>query len=414
MTMHEAFPPPPGRGSATAVDVAVRGRTRRGFLKTGLVILAVGLAISGSWYAGERLRRRDVDRVMAQLEMERSWKDALERELTEAVARLSADRQDLRSRLEVRGRELDRLARTVQALEGERGASERILATYASGVPLIQGVLVFEDQAGRPLRYARVDARGRPVPGPHGWPQMSAEGEGPVVRMTFLGTGFLVSRAGAILTSRHVIRPWAADPILSESLQLEGATPRVAQLRAFFPDVPDPVPLKAVKASATTDLIVLQGNRPRSASVLPLDFAGADAVPGRPVIVLGYPAGLELLLARVPLALLETLIDHDVTEITDTTVDVPALLEKLSRLNQIRPYPTWGRLADKRPHQLAHDAGTSVGGSGGPIFSASGRVIGLSTAVARDFDGAALGVPIREAMAPLAVTQRTGTRGRMP
>ena len=90
------------------------------------------------------------------------------------------------------------------------------------------------------------------------------------------------------------------------------------------------------------------------------------------------------------------------TEITDESVDVPALLEKLSRLNQIRPYPTWGRLADMRPHQLAHDAGTGIGGSGGPIFATSGRVIGLSTAVARDFDGAALGVPIREAMVPLA------------
>jgi S1-C subfamily serine protease len=139
---------------------------------------------------------------------------------------------------------------------------------------------------------------------------------------------------------------------------------------------------------------------------------GADAVPGRPVIVLGYPAGLQLLLARVAPDLLETLIGRDVTEITDESVDVPALVEKLSRLNQIRPYPTWGRLADKRPHQLAHDAGTSMGGSGGPIFATSGRVIGLSTAVARDFDGAALGVPIREAMGPLAHARRIASPAR--
>jgi serine protease Do len=180
----------------------------------------------------------------------------------------------------------------------------------------------------------------------------------------------------------------------------------VAQLRAFFPGVPDPVSLSSVKASETADLIVLRGKPPRSVPVLPLDLEGAEAVPGRSVIVLGYPTGLDLLLMRVDPALLATLVDREVVEITDETVDIPALLEGLSRLKQIRPYPTWGRLADKQPHQLAHDAGTSIGGSGGPIFATSGRVIGLNSAVARDFDSAALGVPIREAMGPLAQARR--------
>ena len=83
--------------------------------------------------------------------------------------------------------------------------------------------------------------------------------------------------------------------------------------------------------------------------VLPLDLEGADAVPGSPVIVLGYPAGLDFLLMRVDPALLATLVDPDVVEITDETVDVPALLEEAqSRSKQIHPYPTWGRLADKQ------------------------------------------------------------------
>jgi S1-C subfamily serine protease len=91
-------------------------------------------------------------------------------------------------------------------------------------------------------------------------------------------------------------------------------------------------------------------------------------------------------------------VDSSVTEITDETVDIPELLERLSRLKQIRPYPTWGRLADWQAHQLAHDAATSVGASGGPIFATSGLVIGLTTATVRDLDGAALGVPIRAAL----------------
>jgi S1-C subfamily serine protease len=239
---------------------------------------------------------------------------------------------------------------------------------------------------------------------------MSAAGQGSIVRTTFLGTGFLVSREGAILTSRHVTRPWDADPALADLLAEKGVKPRVAQLRAFFPGVAAPVSLSPVKASATADLIVLRGRPPRSAPVLPLDWEGEDAVAGRPVLVLGYPAGLELLLARVDPGLLETLIDRTVTEISDETIDVPGLLERLSRLKQIRPYPTWGRLAERRPHQLAHDAGTTIGSSGGPIFATSGRVIGLNTAVARDFEGAAVGVPIQEAMGPLDRARRAASR----
>ena len=83
--------------------------------------------------------------------------------------------------------------------------------------------------------------------------------------------------------------------------------------------------------------------------VLPLDLEGAEAVPGRAVIVLGYPAGLDLLLTRVDPALLATLVDREAMEITDETVDIPALLEGLSRLKQIRCFPTWGRLADNGP-----------------------------------------------------------------
>jgi S1-C subfamily serine protease len=398
MTPGGVLPPSSGRQAS---------RSLRWFLPA-MVLFFVALGVmGGAWlYAGQRSIRRAAAELSIQLETERARREALEREIAESGQRFTAYRQDV-APLHALGRnQLDRIERKVRALERERDAGERIIETYAAGVPLIQGAVVYEDTAGRPLRYLGVDEKGRLARGHLGWPRMSADGQGPIVRTTFLGTGFLASRDGAILTSRHVARPWDADPELGNLLEQEGLRPRVAELRAFFPGVPDPVALSSVKASETADLIVLRGTPPRSVPVLPLDLEGVEAVPGRAILVLGYPAGLDLLLTRVDPVVLATLVDREVVEITDETVDIPALLEKLSRLNQIRPYPTWGRLTDKRPHQLAHDAGTGIGGSGGPIFAASGRVIGLNSAVARDFDSAALGVPIREAKALLAQARR--------
>ena len=375
--------------------------------RASLVLTFVVAAVSVTWLYGEqRATRREIEGLASGLATEREQREALGREVGEAVRRLAVYRQDTEALGEVRRDQLHRIEDAVRTLETERDASERIIATHGRGVALIQGTVVYEDAAGRPLRYTQVDTRGRPTRGPLGAPRMSADGLGPLVRTTFLGTGFLASADGALLTSRHVARPWAADPMLAAYLEREGIKPHVAQLRAFFPGIPDPVPLRLGRASETADLMVLQVTPPPSAHVLPLDLEGVDAVPGRPVVLLGYPGGLELLLARVRPALLEALIDPNVPEINDVTVDVPALLEQLSRLGEIRPYPTWGRLTDMRAHQLSHDAETGIGGSGGPIFATSGRVIGLTTAVVRNFDSAALGVPIRDAMVPLSQARR--------
>lgn len=60
-----------------------------------------------------------------------------------------------------------------------------------------------------------------------------------------------------------------------------------------------------------------------------------------------------------------------------------------------------------RPHQIAYDAETTLGGSGGPIFSLSGRVIGVNYATVRGFGSANFGIPIRFGLA-LLQQDRTG------
>jgi S1-C subfamily serine protease len=358
-----------------------------------LVILLLALLIAGAgWLVQEqRAGRRRVAELAARVETERLWRERLERELAARERRRAAYREDLQALVAAGRDRLASLERRVGTLVATERAGERIIRAYEPGVALIQGTVVYEDAAGRPLRYSDGDARA-------GF-GFTAEGNGPVVRDTFLGTGFLVSRGGAILTSRHVVQPWAGDEEgLGAALDLQGVTPRLVELRAFFPGLPDPIAVTPAGAAGTVDLVVVRGAVPPAVPVVPLDRSGHDAVPGRAVVVLGYPGGLELLLARIEPGLLEDLVGPDVGPLADPALDVGAILERLARLGQIRPYATQGHLAETRPHQLAHDGATTVGGSGGPIFATSGRVIGISTAVARGLDRASLGVPVRSAL----------------
>lgn len=357
-----------------------------------LVAFLVGVPVT--LYRGQRATERAVAQLAIRLEGEQIGRQDLERRVSESRQRIESSQggladlvATLRVERERQGAELERVEQKVQALEAEGTAGERIIRTYRGGVALLHGAVIFEDPTGRPLRYVDIDEKGRPLRDPFGRAPVSLDGKGPVVKTMFLGTGFLVNRDGAMLTSRHVVEPSKDDEGIGAILGL-GVRPRVVQLRAFFPDLPDPIPVAVLKSSEAADMTLLKGELTgRSLPVLSLDREGREAIPGRPVLVMGYPGGVDLLLARVEPAVLRSLIGDD-------EVDLVLLLEKLARQKLIRPYVTWGHLADVRPHELAYDAQTTLGGSGGPILSLSGRVIGVNYAAARGFGSASFGVPI--------------------
>lgn len=259
---------------------------------------------------------------------------------------------------------------------------------------MIQGALGFQDPTGRPLRYLGMDERGRPLLTPSGRPLLSPEGKGPEVTAPFTGSGFLVSRNGGILTNRHVAEPWRDEEELLPVLAA-GYRPTMKLFRAFLPGSAEPVPLKVLSIASNADVAVLHGALGRSRPpVLELDRTGKEAVPGRAVILLGYLAGIEALLAKADSAAARELIMGD-------GQDLYRLAELMAARRMIRPSATQGHLGDVQPHQLVYDAPTTFGGSGGPLLTRSGRVVGISYGVMGGFAGSNFGVPIRFGLDPL-------------
>jgi hypothetical protein len=129
-----------------------------------------------------------------------------------------------------------------------------------------------------------------------------------------------------------------------------------------------------------------------SAEPLPI-HRQADPIPeGQPVILIGYPTGLDAVLAKLDAPELIALE-------AATGADDYAMTERLAEAHRLRPTITGGFLWEALPHMLVYDAQTTGGGSGGPLLDRQGRVIGVNTAYLPEFRGGNFGVPIRFGLA---------------
>jgi hypothetical protein len=327
----------------------------------------------------EERRRSDTDRkTLKAKEAEfRERQEQLQKQLAEAT---SGEVQTLRGDLTAaRGR--------LEALERENAVGERIIREYGAGVCLIQGSYAFYDEEGRGLKV-KVDDQGQPQEAADGSTEITIEGTGPLHTVSILGTGFLVDRRGLVVTNRHVGEPWWKDGTAA-ALAEKGFKPRLVFLRAFFPRVDGPVDLKVERHAEGADLSLLRADLhgQRGIPALPLDATGHGAVAGKPVVVVGYPTGLEALLAKADGALVQSLIDK-----TGTRAD--QLAEALSRKGLVRPSTTQGHIGDVTKTDIVFDAPTTQGGSGGPIFNQEGVVIAVEYAVLPKFGGNAFGIPV--------------------
>jgi serine protease Do len=348
--------------------------------------MLVGAALLVYRFETHRLRyERSLLRLSTELQSDRLSQRELERRLAEA-----------KEEMERRGKRMDEVesrlsaaTRKVEELERERRTGESAIRKYLGGVAFVEIAYTFEDRKGQRIRFEKVDSSGEPVTDAAGETAVAIGAAGPVVHIRSSGTGFLI-KENKLLTNRHVVEPWlqnkAAGPFLTK-----GFRPVRTLFRAFFPGVKGAFIMQPVRISKETDLALLEFDA-KGAKLPVLEFESDPKAlsVGRAVLLIGYPAGVESLLARVDAVTLKKIRDLRGNKVVTITED-------LSERGLIRPLVTWGHLSEVREHQLTYDALTTSGGSGSPIFNTHGKVIGVNQAMLKSFTGSSFGIPARRA-----------------
>jgi serine protease Do len=276
----------------------------------------------------------------------------------------------------------------LQKIETDGKFAERIIQAYEPSVCLIHVVLAFRDHTtGSRLHFAGMTASGEPATDEHNNAFVSLTGNGPEVHVDVFGTGFLVSETGRILTNHHVAEPWWQNDDLKEMLD-QGVEPTIVEMTAYFPDITNGIAVNTEKISSAADVAVVQGNvSDLGIKQIALADTRGSAVRGGPVVLLGYPTGLDAILARAGAEALQSIA-------TASKGDPKQVIEELARRRLIRPTTTQGHIGDVLPDKIVYDAQTTSGGSGGPLFNNEGKVIGINFAMVREFGGSNFAIPV--------------------
>ncbi len=291
--------------------------------------------------------------------------------------------------------QLKRTEGQIRQIESADSVAQEIIKTYSQSVCLIHvSVAVREQTSGRPLRYVGIAPDGEPLIDLKGQPAITLDGNGPEVRVHSLGSGFLAEAGGRVVTNHHVVEPWWQDDSLA-SMKEKGLEPVISEMEAFFPQSPRSFSCATERISTDADLAVVRvelGDLKRE--ILSFDEAGEPNLSGQAVVLMGYPTGIEAILARTD--------DSVVREIVITSRgELKGILAELAVRNLIRPTVTQGHVGDVLKDKIVYDAQTTSGGSGGPLFNQRGKVIGINFAIVRSFGGSNFGIPGRYAQALL-------------
>lgn len=336
---------------------------------------------------GELLRRTEQARASLRASDAADARESLKAQSDEIRKKLAtgsdADADSLKKQLQETQNRLNRL-------ENEGRVAETIVQTYGPSVCLLHVVVEFRERSSGQLIRVSADASGKPVLDQKGMVSLETGGSGPPLQLDVFGTGFLVNAGGRLLTNHHVVEPWWGDDGLRK-LQEKGTDAFVESYTAYFPSNSQGISAKIDHISNGADLatLALQGQPPAHAQFLKLDSRSQASVTGDPVVLIGYPTGIEGILARAG--------SDAARQAAENSLGLTQVVSQLAADHLIRPTTTQGHIGDILADKIVYDAATTSGGSGGPLFNRDGKVIGVNFAILHDFGGSNLAIPIRYA-----------------
>ncbi len=352
-------------------------------MMAALFILVVG-GLGGMayyFYSTETTHEQHIAALLKELESARLTQAELEQRTQEERARMAdalTTRQTEIDRLvamleeqhrqgsRVSPEEVRLLKRRLQELESERTSAQSLIKRYGHSVCLLYGT--------------------------YGFLQKGQTTGDPGTLFEYTGTAFLVDESGLIITNRHLVEPWTMDPSGMEIVQ-SGFQPKLVTLLAYFPDNPEPSQVMVVRKSEEGDLALGQlAMVPERVRPIPLRTPAPLGIVGEAVVVLGYPVGVEGLLARMKRETVDALLKN-------RGPGMERLVRNIAEQHGIRPLATQGHIGDIVPGRVVYDAQTTGGSSGSPVFNIAGDVIAVNSAYLGPFrGGAGFGVPISQAL----------------
>jgi len=336
---------------------------------------------------GELLRRAEQARASLTASDASGTRESLKVQTAEIRKKIAADGDTDSESLK---KQLQEAQNRLNRLENEGRVAETIVQRYGPSVCLLHVVVEFRDKDSGQLILISSDAAGKPLVDDKGMVSLETDGSGPPLQVDAFGTGFLVAHDGRLLTNHHVAEPWWGDEELKQLLD-RGATAFAASYTAYFPGTSQGIAAKLDRISPDADLATLrlQTSAPPHTALLEIDDRREASVSGDPVVLIGYPTGIEGILARA---------GSDVTKkVAENAHEVTQVVSQLAAQHLIRPTTTQGHIGDVLLDKIVYDAATTSGGSGGPLFNRDGKVIGVNFAILNGFGGSNLAVPVRYA-----------------
>jgi len=334
---------------------------------------------------GELLRR--AEQARASLTSTDATRESLKAQTEEIRQKIAADGDTDSESLK---RQFQETQNRLRRLENEGRVAETIVHAFGPSICLLHVVVEFRDKESGQLILISTDATGKAQVDDKGMVSLGTEGTGPPLQLDIFGTGFLVARDGRLLTNHHVAEPWWGNEELKPLLD-RGASAFAASYTAYFPGSSQGIAAKLDRTSPDADLatLKLQTPAPPHTAVLEVDDRREASVSGDPVVLIGYPTGIEGILARA---------GNDIThKVVENAHEVTQIVSQMAAQNLIRPTTTQGHIGDVLKDKIVYDAATTSGGSGAPLFNRNGKVIGVNFAMLNDFGGSNLAVPVRYA-----------------